>query len=1503
MTDRDTGQDRRPPGALLSSAQERMRFLELLTPNTPLWLLRQRQRIRGALNVNALAQAVRVLQERHESLRTTFPSVDGIATQVVIDTVRDLSIHDLRGLDAAARDEQLASLELAQAERFDLEAAPPVRFTLARIADDEFLLWLTMHHIVYDAWSDLICMRELDELYTAAVAGRAPRLAPPRVTYRECAAAECMRLGTDAHAQRLDYWRRHLRDVQPVALPVSRVASPSQRAAKQDFELTPDVTDRLRVLCGDEEMTLFVGLLAAFDILLARYSGVDDIAVTIPVDTRGLTSARNVVGLFVNTVVLRADLTNTQSFRDALRVVSEVVRDGLAHQDVPFEEVAGAVRAARGVASPSLFNVMFSMHGLSPRARIGDLAVDVEWAERTDTAFDLTLVVVPQADRSLTASLEYKADLFDHAIIEQMARHFVHLLEQVTSRPDERLVSIDMLDDDERQKLLAQSKGPTASSVRSTACLHELFETHVDRSPDAVAVQLANQRLTYRELDTRANQLAHHLRALGVGPEVRVALHMHRTAEILVGIIGILKAGGTYVPIEPSTPRERTAFILDDSDCRVAVVDADLADDITRAGLRVVRMRDTDREPSSRLPGAALASTLAYVIYTSGSTGRPKGVMVEHGMAVNVVLGMAELEKITPSDRVLQFASFAFDLSVQDVFAALSRGATIVMRGDDVPSPAELYGPQFAGVTVMNLSAAYWHTLATAGPPPPSVRVVGIGGERPSPVHVRAWSELAPRCVLLNCYGPTEATITATAWQLRSGALLPGHEVPIGGPLPGYAAYVLDANLHLTPVGVAGELYLAGAGIARGYLERAALTAERFVPNPFDEGRLYRTGDLVRRLPDGNLEYLGRIDHQVKVRGYRIELGEIESVLCSDASVRDAVVVARDGLLVAYVVPGDGFDASTARTRIGTQLPDYMVPSAFVTLDAMPLTANGKLDRNALPPPARDAFARHEYIEPRTAEERQLAAIWQDLLATPRVGPHDNFFSLGGHSLLAIRLVVEMERAFAVKVSLRDVFVDSTLAGLAARISRARGVTALERPQLYASAVRRTRLPPALRGVLKLDRAAAANNLLRHVWSAWIDGRIDVRALDRALTAMRERHALLRTRFFTDNGFDMLEVLDPAEAQRFALLEQVDFSALSGVEQERADADFHKKTAERPLDLAKGEVLTAGLSSWSPTRHHFTVVIHNIASDTQTVTVFVEELCTLWRAFTENADCGTATILPPVPLQYHHVADYLARLAESEAGRAQRAFWQEQLAGMEPLALPIDRPRDQVDALRDANAGIVSFRAGGVSAEIGKEVLAAITRVANDQRASVMATLIAALAGYLSERTSQRDIAFVTRLSQRYLPDVQRTLGFLVNPLVLRISTDHQPSFRKLVAKTQQVVTNAFDCGECDLFTLAPPGAFRFCIDYNELTTGSNDDSSLRLPSGVVLTQARDPSDREMRIGYDAMLWASLYSDRITLYLAYSRELFFDSSAAAFLAAFVERFATLCREPDRPCTS
>jgi amino acid adenylation domain-containing protein len=1066
----------------LSFAQQRLWFIEQVEPAGSLYHMPAVLRLRGALDAAALGRALDDLVARHEALRTSFEASDGEPVQVVHPHAPfAVAMHDLRSLPAEEREAELRRLEWTiSQEPFDLSAAPLFRATLVCVESDVHVLLLCMHHIVSDGWSGGVLFRELEALYGAFARGEPSPLPPLAVQYADYAVWQRRLLDDLAMAREAEWWRGRLAGAPAVLeLPADR-PRPHVRGtagASLQAELPPTLAAALRDLARREGATTYMVLLSAFYALLSRYAGHTDLVVGTPVAGRTRPELDGVVGFFVNTLALRADLSGDPSFRALLARVREVTLSAFEHQELPFDRLVEALRPERSLSVTPVFQVMFAMSdGLAAAPSLPGLEVSAGGMGGTTAKFDLTLAVSRRGNE-LRAVLEYGTELFDAGTVERMAAHYRTLLEGALADPGLPLSRLPLLEEAERERLLVEWTG--ARAPYPDRCIHSLFETQARRTPDRVAVRMEDDALTYAELDARANQLAHALGALGVGPETRVALCVERAPEMIVALLGMLKAGGAYVPLDPEYPAERLAYLLRDSRAAVLLTQERLAARLPAHGAALLCLdRDWDERvavhPATPPDSGVRPENLAYVIYTSGSTGLPKGVLVEHRQLVDYTHSAIRRYAVTAADRVLQFVSLSFDACAEEIYPALLSGAELVLRTERMMDGMPLFLATCArwGITVLDLPTAYWHELVqeleeTDAHLPPSVRLVLIGGERALPERLAAWQRrVGARARLMNAYGPTEATVLATVADLTRAEpvpLRPGEPLPpvaIGRPRVNTRAYVLDGRGGLLPAGARGELYLAGGGVARGYLGRASLTAERFLPDPFacePGARMYRTGDLVRWRGDGELEFHGRADEQVKVRGYRVEPGEIEAVLRRQPGVRDAVVLAREDepghvRLVAWVVAADGAPGADVvaglRDRLRADLPEYMVPAALVPLDALPLTAAGKLDRRALPAPAADDH--QAYVAPRTATEKALAAIWAELLGTARVGAHDNFFHLGGHSLLATRLVSRIRAELSAEVTVRDLFQAPTPTELARVVERVRG----KRPRNFSPLVR-----------------------------------------------------------------------------------------------------------------------------------------------------------------------------------------------------------------------------------------------------------------------------------------------------------------------------------------------------------------------------------------------------------------------------------------------------------------
>jgi amino acid adenylation domain-containing protein len=1057
---------RRPPQVPtnLSFAQQRLWVLSLLAPDNPFYNIPTAIRLKGPLNVAALKQSLNEVVRRHEALRTTFATVDGQPMQVIAPTLTiDLSLVDLQQIADTEREAEAQRLATQEAQlAFNLTQGPLVRLTLLQLDREDHVMLLTMHHIVSDEWSIDLFWREMEVLYEAFSTGAPSPLPELPIQYADFAHWQRQWLQGEVYQKQLSYWREQLGgDLPTLTLPTDRPRPAIQafRGAKQSLTIPKVISESLKVLSRQEGVTLFMTLLAAFKTLLYRYTGQEDILVGSPVANRNRTEIEGLIGFFVNTLVLRTNLADNPSFRELLGRVREMALGAYSHQDLPFEKLVEELQPERSLGYNPLFQAMFVLQDASTSVpEFPNLTASVMEVESSTSHFDLTLSM-RETEQGLAALLEYNTDLFDAVTMTRMLGHLQTLLEGIIANPDLSLSHLPLLTEAERHQLLVEWND-TQADYPQDLCAHQLFEAHAERTPEALAVVFAStaarheeeQRLTYAELNRRANQLAHYLQTLGVGPEVCVGLCLERSPEMIVGLLGILKSGGAYVPLDPEYPEERLAFMMEDSQVPVLLTQQRLVDSLPANGARLVCL-DTDwpviaRSNAENPVSGATSENLAYIIYTSGSTGTPKGVLLQHRGLVNFATAYVDILEVGPDSRWLQFSSISFDASLAEIFTALTAGGTLHLA-----ARATLLSP----VDLLDLLRR--HAITAAILPPamlavlpatdlPQLQTLISAGEACSPQIVADW---APGRRFYNGYGPTEATIGPTLYRIKSGDER-AENIPIGRPLANYQAYVLDPFLQSTPIGVPGELYLGGVGLARGYLNRPTLTAERFIPHPFSDttdARLYRTGDLTCYRSDGNIEFLGRIDHQVKIRGFRIELGEIETVLNQHPAMKEAVVIARedtpgDKRLVAYIVP-DSVHAATIselRSFLKEKLPDYMVPSAFVKLDVFPLTPNGKVDRRALPKPDETRSELDEgYVAPRNEIETELVEIWEALLETRPIGVKDDFFDLGGHSLLAAQLAAQIERVFATNLPLVTLFQNPTIEELAGVLDRQSGST------------------------------------------------------------------------------------------------------------------------------------------------------------------------------------------------------------------------------------------------------------------------------------------------------------------------------------------------------------------------------------------------------------------------------------------------------------------------------
>ncbi|WP_445302295.1 amino acid adenylation domain-containing protein [Microcoleus sp. F4-D5] len=1036
----------------LSLTQEQLWFLCQLAPDTPFYNEPITIRLPGSVNIAALERSISEIIRRHEVLRTTFTLVDGQPVMVIRDAPNfTVPVVNLEEFPETGRETEALRLATLEAKRpFDLSQGPLLRATLMQLGETDCRLFLTLHHIAIDGISLYgVFLKELATLYTTFSLGLPSPFPELPIQFADFAHWQRQWLQGEVLANRLAYWKQQLADLPTLQLPSDRSRSPIQsfRGARQCLALPQSLTEMLKDLSRKQGVTLFMTLMAAFQTLLYRYTGQNDIPVGTVANIRNRQELEGMIGYFLNTLVIRTDLSGNPSFEELLVRVREVTLEAYTYQELPFQKLVEEIQPERNLSYNPLFQVALVL--APPLAemdgwRISQLDVDTGTAK-----FDLYLEL-DERSSGIIGRLEYNTELFDAATINRMLEHFQTLLKGIVANPEQKISELPLLSEFERQQLAAWND--TETDYPKDACIHQLFEEQVKLTPDAIALIFEEQQLTYQELNQRANQLAHHLRNLGVGAEVLVGICVERSLEMVVGILGILKAGGAYVPLDPTYPKERLAFMLEDASVPVLLTQARLIKSLPKHQARVVCL-DTDwqvieRQSEANPSPQVTPDKLAYVIYTSGSTGKPKGVTVPHRSVNRLVLNTNYIS-LQQKDIVAFASNFSFDAATFEIWGAFLNGAKLVVITKDVALSPHDFAAQIheQGVTVLFLTTALFNLIAREIPSAfHLVQHLAVGGEAMEPKWVKEVLKKGSPQRLLNGYGPTENT-TFSTWYLVEDVPEEATTVPIGCPISNTHCFLLDAQKQLVPIGVPGELYLGGDGLARGYLNRPELTADRFILNPFshEQGdRLYKTGDLARYLPDGNIEFLGRIDHQVKIRGFRIELGEIEAVLSQHPDVQESVVIKREDAsgnqrLVAYIVSHlrlEHTDVGSLRNFLKQKLPDYMVPSGFLFLNHLPLTPNGKVDRKALPEPdALNPELETNYVAPQTDIEQAIATVWQQVLHLEKVGVDDNFFDLGGHSLLMAQAHSKLREVVDRDVSMIEMFKYPTISSLAKYLS------------------------------------------------------------------------------------------------------------------------------------------------------------------------------------------------------------------------------------------------------------------------------------------------------------------------------------------------------------------------------------------------------------------------------------------------------------------------------------
>ncbi|MCX4028170.1 amino acid adenylation domain-containing protein [Endozoicomonas sp. SM1973] len=1381
----------------LSYAQQRLWFVDQMEENSQQYHIPVTYHLSGSLDINALSEAFNQLFRRHESLRTVFQLNSGEAQQIIKPLPKNwqIAVTDLRDKNIEEQHQQIHSLnQQLHKIPFDLSHDLMLRAHLIRLQDYEAQLLITMHHIAADGWSVEILVNELNQLYSEVVAKHLPKLAELSIQYGDYAVWQKNWLRGEVLEKELAYWQQQLAgapEVHNLPLDKPRPVIQQYQGKRVNLTVPASLTQQFERMCQKQEATLFMGLHAILSILINRYSGDTDIVIGTPVANREQAEIAPLIGFFVNTLVLRADLSAQMSFNQLLNKIKQTALAAYAHQQVPFDNIVEHLQPSRSLSYHPIFQIVLALqNNQQAELQFPGIKSKLLKPELFTAKFDLMLNI-ESSSAGFTLWWEYNTALFNHDSIEQLARHFNQLIEQVVSTPDLPFKQLSLLTKDERQSLLID-RSNVQSNYQGSQTIHRLFELQAVKAPDSIAVISEGQQLTYYQLNQQANQLAHFLQAKGVNTETIVGLCIDRSAEMLVSILAILKAGGAYLPLDPSYPQDRLTYILDDSKPLLLITQSNLSSKLPEYDGSLICI-DTDwpkiqNYSDQNLPEKTSINKLAYVIYTSGSTGRPKGTLVPHKGIVRLVDNNQVLSFLSATTVTLQAASIAFDAATFEIWGALLNGGQVVLYGEDTVDIQLLETTinQYQINTVWLTAGLFDHFVQQSVTPLNSLRFLLAGGDVVSPESVYKLYQQHSHIQVINGYGPTENTTFTCCYPIprhfnQSQAL------PIGKPIGSTHLYVLNEMLDLLPVGAIGELYVGGDGLAKGYLNRPELTSKQFIPHPFSSepnARLYRTGDLVRWLPDGNLAFIGRVDHQVKIRGFRIELGEIEALIATHAQIHEVAVIARedqpgDKRLVAYIVaePTANFSIlkNSLMKQLATQLPEYMVPAALVELTVMPLTTNGKVDRKALPKP--DYREHSVLIEPVSPLQIALAQLWQQILGiTDGLSVTDNFFSLGGHSLLAVKLIGIIRQQFNVDINVRDIFTAPTLIGLAEIIEKSGKVE----QTTITVADRSLPLPLsyAQQRLWFIDQVEEGSEQYHMPYIYRLVGSLNKEALSQAFRKILLRHESLRTAFKLVDG----------EAQQYIqklpdnwCMVITDLRSNSNSYQQMQLDKIKQQIHKTPYNLNQDLMLRVHLVQLKDQEALLLMNMHHVASDGWSVGVLINELNVLYNNICQGK--AIEANLPELTIQYGDYAVWQRNWLQGDVLEQQLDYWQQQLLGMpEVHSLPLDKPRPAIQ----------QYQGDRLICEVEIDQIRRLTALCQAQGATLFMGLHAVLAILMNRLSGETDIVIGTPVANREQAEVTSLIGFFVNALVLRSDLSSETSFKCVLKHSKQTALAAY---------------------------------------------------------------------------------------------------------------
>ncbi|MBT6225659.1 MAG: amino acid adenylation domain-containing protein, partial [Candidatus Scalindua sp.] len=1473
----------------LSFSQERLWFLDQMVKDNTAYNVPIAVRLKGSLDVSALEQGIHEIIKRHKILRTSFPSKDGKPVQVIFDSLRPpIDIVDLQSYQNGERLKRVVDLCTVDVQTpFNLACLPLIRVKLFLLGKTDNVLFINLHHIITDGWSTGIFFREWSNVYQGFLNNTRFPLPDLSIQYADFAFWQREKLNKENLKSSIDYWEKQLLDSPPLLeLPYDRPRPPAQtfNGAALHFHIEYSLTRKLNHLARESNSSLFMVLASAFNILLFRYSNQDDILIGIPSANRNRKEVEQLIGFFVNTLVLRTNLSDNPVFTELLNRVRQTTLDAYAHQDLPFEQLVEELHPERVLSHTPYFQVMLAMQNASVDfPNIPDLTLIPLELERSTAKFDLTFEFA-ETESGLSGLCEYNTDLFDGATITRMVEHFQILLNGVADNPHQKISELPLLNKEEQKKILIDWNA-TQTEYPDKLCIHQVFEKQASLTPYAVAVEFGDEQVTYSQVNVRANKLAYHLIDMGVGPEVPVGIYLEKSIEMIVSFLAVLKAGGAYIPLDPDYPVERLLFMIGDSGMRLIITQRNVSISLPQNTAHLVCLdNDQDGFSPDRVENpvnTVMHENLAYVIYTSGTTGKPKGVMVSHKGLVNLGGALGRAYYVKADSRFLLFASFSFDASVAEIIMTFYAGATLIlgtrselMPGTDLAQMLDKYKVTHVVLPPSGLTVMPKVTLA-------ALQSLVVAGETCSPVLAEEW---ANQYRFVNAYGPTEATVCVASYEYKADSA----KLPIGRPIDNTRLYILDRNLTPVPVGVSGELYIAGIGLARGYLNLQELTAEKFIPDPFshDSGsRLYKTGDLASYLSDGNIEILGRLDQQVKIRGFRIEPGEIESVLSEHQGVKEcAVTIEQDksgsNLLSAYYV---GFaQSSEIREYLKTKLPDYMIPAFFIIIDRMPLTSNGKIDRNKLLLQERSLIhSETEYIAPDTSTEEMLALIWSEVMDVEVIGSNSDFFDIGGHSLLATQVVSRIRKCFSVDFSVRRLFELPVLSDMSKEIDAKHRESTLKLSPITAVG-RKGKLPLsfAQERLWFLDKLIPDSPFYTIPLAIRINGSLKIDVLEKCFNEIIRRHEALRTTFPTINGI-AVQAIAPVKHMPLTIK---DLNHLSDDMQTKEVERAVFKEFSLAFDLAEDPLIRFSLMKLKPSKHVLLLTMHHIVSDGWSMGIFVKELTELYKAFSKDMKSS----LPELPVQY---ADFAAWQRNALDIEPQLHYWKNQLSELPVLKLPLDYSRPDVQ----------TFRGKTERFEVDHVVTKSLNELAAKSGCSLFMVLLGAFSTLLSRYTNQDDIVIGAPIANRNYPEIESLIGFFVNTQALRCDLSGNPNFLELLSRIKQTAFDAYANQDIPFEKLVEELHPERDMSRNPLMQVTMALQNAPMPSGEVLPglniSSLDFDPETVRFDIEFHIWE--IEGKLKCNFIYSVDLFKNDTVKRMIRHFLTLVNSVVKNPNR----